>query len=85
MDAAGKALACGRLHLTAPGEAQVRYMAVDEHARGCGYGGRILKALEAEARGRVSAKSCLMRVITPWNSTESAVTTSLAMPKRYLE
>ena len=28
MDAAGKALACGRLHLTAPGEAQLRYMAV---------------------------------------------------------
>jgi N-acetylglutamate synthase-like GNAT family acetyltransferase len=52
MDAAGKALACGRLHLTAPGEAQLRYMAVDEHARGCGYGGRILEALEAEARGR---------------------------------
>ena len=51
MDAAGKALACGRLHLTALGEAQLRYMAVDEHARGCGYGGRILEALEAEARG----------------------------------
>ena len=51
MDAAGKALACGRLHLTAPGEAQLRYMAVDERARGCGYGGRILEALEAEARG----------------------------------
>src|SRR5947199_6846219 len=49
MDAAGKALACSRLHLTAPGEAQLRYMAVDEHARGCGYGGRILEALEAEA------------------------------------
>ena len=27
-------------------------MAVDEHARGCSYGGRILEALEAEARGR---------------------------------
>ncbi len=52
MDAAGKALACGRLHLTALGEAQLRYMAVDERARGCGYGGRILEALEAEARGR---------------------------------
>ena len=51
MDAAGKALACGRLHLTALGGAQLRYMAVDEHARGCGYGGRILEALEAEARG----------------------------------
>jgi len=52
MDAAGKALACGRLHLIAPGEAQLRYMAVDEHARGCAYGGRILEALKAEARGR---------------------------------
>jgi ribosomal protein S18 acetylase RimI-like enzyme len=52
MDAAGKALACGRLDLTAPGEAQIRYMAVDEHVRGCGYGGRILDALEAEARVR---------------------------------
>jgi hypothetical protein len=47
MDAAGKALACGRLHLTAHGEAQVRYMAVDEHARGCRYGSRTLAALES--------------------------------------
>ncbi len=52
MDAAGKDLACGRLHLPAPGEAQIRYMAVEEQARGCGYGSRILGALEAEARGR---------------------------------
>src|SRR5437762_7092168 len=48
MDTAGKPLACGRLHLPAPGEAQVRYNAVDEHARGRGYGSRILEALEAE-------------------------------------
>ena len=59
MDAAGKALACGRLHLTAPGEAQLRYMAVDERARGCGYGGRILEALEAEPRGRGAPKIVL--------------------------
>src|SRR5438876_11880839 len=52
MDAAGKALACGRLHLTAPGEAQVRCMAVEERTRGCGYGNRILVALEAEASCR---------------------------------
>ena len=51
MDAAGKALACGRLHLATPGTAQVRYMAVEEHTRGCGYGSRILDALEAGARG----------------------------------
>ena len=59
MDAAGKALACGRLHLTAPGEAQVRYMAVDKDARDCGYGSRILGALEAEARGRGARKIML--------------------------
>jgi N-acetylglutamate synthase-like GNAT family acetyltransferase len=59
MDAAGKALACGRLHLAAPGEAQVRYMAVEEHARGCGYGSRILEALEADARGRGARKIAL--------------------------
>ena len=59
MDAAGKALACGRLHLTALGEAQLRYMAVDERARGCGYGGRILEALGAEARGRGASKIVL--------------------------
>ena len=50
MDATGKALACGRLHRTAPGEAQVKYMAVVENARGCGYGIRILNALETIAR-----------------------------------
>jgi predicted GNAT family N-acyltransferase len=59
MDAAGKALACGRLQLTALCEAPLRYMAVDQHARGCGYGGRILEALEAEARGRGAPKIVL--------------------------
>jgi GNAT superfamily N-acetyltransferase len=34
-------------------------MAVDEHACGCGYGGRILEALEAEARGRGACKIVL--------------------------
>ena len=86
MDAAGKALACGRLHLTAPGEAQVRCMAVEERTRGCGYGNRILVALEAEASCRGVRKIVLnARVIMLWHSTESAVTTSLLMPKRYLE
>jgi GNAT superfamily N-acetyltransferase len=61
-------------------------MAVDEHARGHGYGGRILDALEKlRPEAVVPAKSCLMRVITSWNSTKNAATTSLAMPKRYLE
>ena len=59
LDPAGKAVACGRLHLNNPNEAQVRYMAVDEHARGRGYGGRILKALEAEARRRKARKIVL--------------------------
>jgi predicted GNAT family N-acyltransferase len=59
LDPAGKAVACGRLHLNNPDEAQVRYMAVDEHARGRGYGGRILKALEAEARPRKARKIVL--------------------------
>src|SRR5205085_525503 len=45
----GKALACGRLHLNSPAEAQVRYMAVDENVQGRGYGSAILAALEAEA------------------------------------
>ena len=52
-------MACGRLHLTPLGEAQLRYMAVDEHARGCGYAARILEALEAEARGRGAPKIML--------------------------
>ena len=59
LDPAGKAVACGRLHLNNPDEAQVRYMAVNEDARGRGYGGRILKALEAEARRRQARKIVL--------------------------
>jgi predicted GNAT family N-acyltransferase len=59
LDPAGKAVACGRLHLNNPDEAQVRYMAVDEDARGRGYGGRILRALEAEARRRKARKIVL--------------------------
>ena len=49
IDPAGTALACGRFHQLSPGEAQIRYMAVAENARGCGYGRRILDGLEAEA------------------------------------
>jgi GNAT superfamily N-acetyltransferase len=59
MDAAGKALAGRRLHRTAPGEAQIRYMAVVENARGCGYGSRILNALETKARRHGARKIVL--------------------------
>ena len=59
LDAAGKALACDGLHLTVPDEAQARFMTVEEHARGCGYGTRIFDALEAEGRGRGARKIVL--------------------------
>ena len=49
LDDRGRALACGRLHLNSPAEAQVRYMAVDENVQGRGYGSAILAGLEAEA------------------------------------
>ena len=38
LDSARKPLACGRLHFNAPDEAQVKFMTVDENARGRGYG-----------------------------------------------
>ena len=38
LDNARKVLACGRFHFNALDEAQVRFMAVDENMRGCGYG-----------------------------------------------
>jgi N-acetylglutamate synthase-like GNAT family acetyltransferase len=49
-DSTGRALACGRLHLNSPTEAQVRYMAVDDSVQGQGYGSAILAGLEAEAK-----------------------------------
>ena len=57
LDPARKALACGRLHFTAPDEVQVRFITVDEDMRGRGYGSRILEGLEAEAtrRGALNA------------------------------
>jgi predicted GNAT family N-acyltransferase len=48
----GKPAAIGRLHLNSPEEAQVRFMAVDPAWRNRGLGGRILRRLEDEARGR---------------------------------
>jgi hypothetical protein len=59
-------------------------MAVDENARGRGYGSRILDTLEAEARGHRVRKIVLNARDTSWNSTRNAATKSLAMPKRYL-
>lgn len=48
----GQPLAAGRLHFNTPEEAQIRYMAVAEAARGQGLGRRIVEYLEAIARGR---------------------------------
>jgi len=59
LDSARKPLACGRLHFNAPDEAQVRFMAVHEDARGRGYGSRILEGLEAEATRRGTQKLVL--------------------------
>ena|SRR5689334_9526596 len=50
VDPDGQVLAVGRLHLNSPTEAQVRYMAVAESARGLGLGDALLKELEALAR-----------------------------------
>jgi GNAT superfamily N-acetyltransferase len=48
----GEPLAVGRLHFNSPEEAQIRYMAVVETARGRGLGGQVLDFLEAIARQR---------------------------------
>ena len=59
LDSARKSLACGRLHFNAPDEAQIRFMAVDENARGRGYESRIPEGLEAEATRRGAQKLVL--------------------------
>ncbi|HEX6960475.1 MAG TPA: GNAT family N-acetyltransferase [Lacipirellula sp.] len=46
----GAPLAAGRLHFNSPDEAQIRYMAVAETARGQGLGMRIVEYLEDVAR-----------------------------------
>jgi GNAT superfamily N-acetyltransferase len=74
LDPAGKAVACGRLHRNNPDEAQVRYMAVDEDVRGRAYGGRILKALEAQPRRRKAGKFVLNAEKRSCNSTFGTVT-----------
>ena len=46
----GSALGVARLHFIAPGEAQLRYMAVEETHRGRGIGTLLLNAVENRAR-----------------------------------
>jgi predicted GNAT family N-acyltransferase len=52
-------LAIGRLHLNTPTEAQIRFMAVDPAAQGCGLGSAILVGLERRARA-AGAKSIVL-------------------------
>lgn len=51
-DERGTLLAVGRLHLNSPAEAQIRYMAVADAARGQGLGRQIVEYLEETARER---------------------------------
>ena len=46
----GKIIACGRLHFNSKLEAQIRYMAVEEHLQGQGIGKKILEILENKAK-----------------------------------
>ena len=52
LDEDGRAVAVGRLHFNSPAEAQIRYMAVHESARGSGLGRRIVAYLESRAQNR---------------------------------
>ena len=45
-----KIIACGRLHFNSKIEAQIRYMAVEEHLQGQGIGKKILEILENKAK-----------------------------------
>jgi|TARA_B100001769_G_scaffold156248_1_gene122694 predicted GNAT family N-acyltransferase len=45
-----KIVACGRLHLNSPDEAQIRYMAVDNYHRGKGIGKQVVEELESYAK-----------------------------------
>ncbi|MBW1868494.1 MAG: GNAT family N-acetyltransferase [Deltaproteobacteria bacterium] len=51
-DEDGKLIGIGRLHLNNDREAQIRYMATEEDARGCGAGRVIIERLETIARER---------------------------------
>jgi GNAT superfamily N-acetyltransferase len=52
LDPVGNAVGAGRLHFNSPSEAQVRFMAVEEHQRGKGIGSVILRELERRAWAR---------------------------------
>ena len=47
-----KIIACGRLHFNSDNEAQIRYMAIDEHYQRRGIGVKVIELLEAEAKKR---------------------------------
>jgi len=49
---AGEVLGVGRVHFNNEHQAQIRYMAVDERARGQGTGSQLLAQLESIARRR---------------------------------
>jgi ribosomal protein S18 acetylase RimI-like enzyme len=52
-------LAIGRLHFNSPGEAQIRFMAVDPMAQGRGMGSAILQECERRARAAGAASIVL--------------------------
>ena len=45
-----KIIACGRLHFNNAYEAQIRYMAIDEHYQRKGIGVKVIELLESEAK-----------------------------------
>ena len=59
----GKALACGRLHLNSPAEAQVRYMAVDENVQGRGYGRILDAATRSSFRDEITRSSTAALIV----------------------
>jgi GNAT superfamily N-acetyltransferase len=63
-DAGGEILAVGRVHMTGPEEAQVRYMGVRADRQGRGLGSRMLRFLEDEARAR-GAKRVILQAREP--------------------
>ena len=65
-DETGELLGAGCLHFSNPGEAQIRYMAVDEFAQGRGVGRAMVEWLEENACERDS-------ILVVLNSRESAV------------